>query len=168
MTSFKQQFSKWVTRKNTFNMDVIKYRTHKSTNGIIHHYFTCLHRKFGQGPKNDPEVHHLEFSPFSHSFLPSTKIQLETCTNATKIQAGKGLHLGEGKVGGGGVKNRDKRGGGCTRGTRGRGRLGFGGGERSGLPTTGSRSTAQNQSHACSRPPRTRQTKILLLLMYAP
>jgi hypothetical protein len=59
MTSFKQQFSKWITRKNTFNMDVIKYRAHKSTNGINHHYFTCLHRKFGQGPKNDPKVHHL-------------------------------------------------------------------------------------------------------------
>jgi hypothetical protein len=25
-------------------MDVIKYRTYKSINGINHHYFTCLHR----------------------------------------------------------------------------------------------------------------------------
>jgi hypothetical protein len=29
---------------STIDMDIIKYRTHKSTNGINHHYFTCLHR----------------------------------------------------------------------------------------------------------------------------
>jgi hypothetical protein len=28
-----------------------------------HHSFTCLHRKFGQIPKNDPEVHHLFLTP---------------------------------------------------------------------------------------------------------
>jgi hypothetical protein len=44
MNNIEQQFPQWSTRMNTFHMDVIKYRTYKSINGINHHYFTCLHR----------------------------------------------------------------------------------------------------------------------------
>jgi hypothetical protein len=43
MNNFEPHFPQWSASMNTFDMDVIKHRTHKSINGINHHYFTCLH-----------------------------------------------------------------------------------------------------------------------------
>jgi hypothetical protein len=65
--------------------------------------------------------------------------------------------------GGGAVANKGRGEEGAAANQRGKGgRLGLRGGGASGLPTAGSRSTAQTRSHVCSRPQRTSPTRILL------
>jgi hypothetical protein len=106
---------------NTNSINIIKYKTHLSTDGITTTILLAFTGEFGQSPKYNPEVHHLGFFPSSF-LLPPSKLQLRAHSHTTENQAG-GLHLG-----GGGHTNGRREGGGCNPKGRKGGRLGLGGG----------------------------------------